>query len=361
MLVNYICNICKLPVKPLLHLNAVPPIQNSFFDTRQEAQNFTSAELEVLWCEFCQHVSIEKTHSIEFSGSYDNTQTASQFAVNQYRAIICDIEQQIPDKNSYIVEIGCGRGDLLDMLKKVGYQNLKGFDPAAPFENDIISNKYWDDNVSQIRDVDLIIARHTIEEIAEPNAFIRLVVNTLKLNAYIYCEITNASHVLNESAAGIFSVFPEYSNLFSSHSITTLCARHGLSVEKITSINKGEWLGIWAKKNRKMYNESVDDYLYTVRKKLLDLPKPIVLWGAAGRGGNLLSFLKISLDEIEFVVDINPLKQGLFIPPFGQKILSPNQLANVNAKTVLVSNKKYKNEISKMVSSECMVIAIDDL
>jgi SAM-dependent methyltransferase len=346
-------------VKPLLHLDAVPPIQNRFFDTRQKAQNFTSTEIEVLWCELCQHVSIEKMHLVEFNASYDNTQTASQFAINQYRTIVCDIEQQIPDKDSYIVEIGCGRGDILDMLKSVGYQNIKGFDPAAPFETEIISNKYWDSSVSKIQDMDLVIVRHTIEEMIEPDTFIELVVNALKPNGRIYCEITNISNLLNERV-GIFSFYPEYSNLFSSLSISKLFARNGLSVEKITSINNGEWLGVWATKNRKVHNESADSYLSTIRRKLLDLPKPIVLWGAAGRGGNILSFLKISLNEIEFVVDMNTAKQELFIPPFGQRVISPDQLDNVNAKTVLVSNKKYKNEISKLVSSDCMVITIDD-
>ena len=84
-------------------------------------------------------------------------------------------------------------------------------------------------------------------------------------------------------------------------------------------------------------------------------------YGGGGRAENILSFMKIGLKEIEYVVDINPEKQGQYIPPYGQKIILPITINNVKPKTIIIANGKYKNEISKMAPADCLVVAIDDL
>jgi len=356
--IKHFCNICECIATSLLHLVAAPPLQNRFFHTRQDAQQFATTEVDFLWCETCQHISISKTRSVEFDQHYDNRQTASQFAVDQYKSVIGDIEQQVPSREACIVEIGCGRGELLEMLHSSRYKNLKGYDPAAPAATDLVSNVYWNGS-TQGNGADLILARHTIEEVPEPNGFIGFMAKSLNQDGRIYCEITNAPKLL--SYKGIFSLYPECSNLFSALSLAKLYARNGLFVEKITSINDGEWLGVWGKKSVSLDGDSAASFLSSVYKKLLQLPRPIVIWGAGGRGGNILSFLDIGLAQIEFVVDLNPAKQGLFIPPFGQKVISPDQLLDVNPRTILVASYKYKSEISKMAPAECRVIAIDDL
>lgn len=353
------CNICDGVVDQLLRLDGVPPLQNRFFQDAESARNSVTAGVEFLWCESCQHISIRKNKKSEFDQHYDNSQTASPLVVGQYQSIASDIEQEVPSRDAHVIEIGCGRGEFLRVLRDAGYKNLHGFDPSAPVATELVSNTLWDGQVP-LNGADLLLARHIIEEIPDPDVFVEALAKALSDNGRIYCEITNASYLIKNGDP--FSMYPEYSNLFSVLSLAKLFGRNGIAVDKVTSINHGEWLGIWGGRLRvSRASDAVTVRLSVIRQKLLELPRPLVLWGAAGRGGNILSFLKIGADEIEFVVDLNDAKRGLFIPPYGQNVISLAQLADIKPAVILLANRKYKDEVVKLAPADCLVLAISDL
>jgi hypothetical protein len=77
--------------------------------------------------------------------------------------------------------------------------------------------------------------------------------------------------------------------------------------------------------------------------QLLDQGKRIVVWGAGARGVTLLNLLKDN--RIKYVVDINPNKQGNFIPGTAQQIVSPSFLISYQPDYVFIINSIYKEEI----------------
>lgn len=358
MLKQCICKICHDGAINILQIRKIPPLQNRFFNNFEEAQNFLQVDVNYLWCDKCQHISIYKNQSHEFDRDYDNDQTASLLMIEQYQSIVSDIVMQVPSRNASIIEIGCGRGYFLEILRDAGYIHLKGYDPAAPTGTEIISNSYWD-GTSDAGGIDLVIVRHTLEEMQKPNNFVESIVRSLNYNGRIYCEVTNAPYLLNNNR--VFSLYPEYENMFSVNSLSKIYAQNGLSVEKITTINGAEWVGVWGIKNQFPYSAHMKNNLMYIREKILKMPKPIVLWGGAGRGGNILSFLQIDLKDIGYVVDLNRSKQGQFIPPYGQKVISPDQLKELKPATIIVANGKYKNEICQQAPSNCLVVSVDEL
>jgi hypothetical protein len=81
--------------------------------------------------------------------------------------------------------------------------------------------------------------------------------------------------------------------------------------------------------------------------KLLDEGNQIVVWGAGARG---VTFLNLFQDQrIEYAIDINPNKQGMFVPGTGQKILKPEFLAEYKPDFVLLANPTYKEEIKSIL------------
>lgn len=350
------CNICGEQSNTIFSVDRVPPIQNRFFSNTIEAQNFDATKVVFFWCDNCQHVSIHKEKSLDFDEQYNNNQAASSVAVNQFRAVFNDIEQMVPAKSSRIIEIGCGRGELLKMLQDIGYGNLKGYDPAAPAPSELVSNDYW--NGEESEKADLVIARHTLEEIPDPKKFIATIAGAIKQGGYFYAEITNATHLIGVEEC--FSLYPEYCNIFSLLSLAGILSKSGFLIKSANAINGGEWLGVWAKKQDYLLsNRSVE--LNELSRKIKKLPKPLVLWGAAGRGGNILAFLHLDLSEMEYVVDINVDKQGKFVPPFGQKIISLDELKKLEPKTILVANSKYKKEILAQVPTNYNVLTLGEI
>jgi hypothetical protein len=83
--------------------------------------------------------------------------------------------------------------------------------------------------------------------------------------------------------------------------------------------------------------------------RLLSRRGRVVVWGAGSKGVTFLNTVR-GADWIEYVIDINPRKQGMYIPGGGQPIVSPEMLAEHRPSTVLVMNPIYQDEIRGRLS-----------
>jgi hypothetical protein len=72
-----------------------------------------------------------------------------------------------------------------------------------------------------------------------------------------------------------------------------------------------------------------------------------VVWGGGSKGVTFLNTLKIQ-DQIEYVVDINPRKQGMYIAGTGQRIVSPEFLQDYQPDALIVVNPIYQGEVQQL-------------
>ena len=77
--------------------------------------------------------------------------------------------------------------------------------------------------------------------------------------------------------------------------------------------------------------------------------KKVVIWGSGSKGVTFLNLLNLG-EKIEYAVDINPRKQGKYIPGTGQKIVAPEEMADYHPDIVIVMNPLYKQEIQDMLN-----------
>lgn len=82
---------------------------------------------------------------------------------------------------------------------------------------------------------------------------------------------------------------------------------------------------------------------------LLNEGKRVVVWGAGARGVTILNVFKDS--RIEYAVDLNPNKQGKYVPGTGQKIVKPEFLMEYRPDFVILANPAYRTEIEKSMDS----------
>jgi hypothetical protein len=69
------------------------------------------------------------------------------------------------------------------------------------------------------------------------------------------------------------------------------------------------------------------------------------VWGGGSKAVSFLTALELG-DEISCVVDINPRKQGTFVPGTGHPIVAPEALSEFLPHVVFVMNPVYRSEIA---------------
>ena len=96
------------------------------------------------------------------------------------------------------------------------------------------------------------------------------------------------------------------------------------------------------------YDRKVKGWQRTMQK-LNQQRRNVAVWGAGSKGVTFLNTLE-NRDQIEYVVDINPNKQGMYVAGTGQEIISPERLRTLRPDVLIVMNPGYKNEIQNMAA-----------
>jgi hypothetical protein len=73
--------------------------------------------------------------------------------------------------------------------------------------------------------------------------------------------------------------------------------------------------------------------------------KKVVGYGAPGKGNTLLNYCGILSDFLDFTVDRNPYKQGMFLPGTHIPIYHPDNIADARPDYVLILPWNFKDEI----------------
>ena len=79
-----------------------------------------------------------------------------------------------------------------------------------------------------------------------------------------------------------------------------------------------------------------------------------VVWGAGSKGIMFVNTLR----AIEYLVDINPRKEGRYVPCSGYRVLSPQFLRQLKPDFVIVMNREYKSEIQEQMKDVCADIPV---
>jgi hypothetical protein len=77
--------------------------------------------------------------------------------------------------------------------------------------------------------------------------------------------------------------------------------------------------------------------------------KKTVVWGGGSKG---VTFMNVMRDhaQIDYIVDINPRKQGFYIPHTGQRVIPPDALIDYKPDVVIAVNPQYIDEIRKALA-----------
>lgn len=245
-----------------------------------------------------------------------------------------------------LIEVGCGKGAFLELMAARGAE-ISGFDPAYEGSNPLIKK------VGFSPDMDLsgegLILRHVLEHIPDPVGFLQQLARANGGRGLIYIEVPCLDWILGNRAW--FDVFYEHVNYFRLSDFQRIFGQVLVGERRFG----GQYLSVIADLATLSSPEpgpSVDWPVDFAAKVTRGAPGGMV-WGGASKGV-IFSLLRERAGlPVDGVIDINPAKQGRFLPGTGLEVMSPAQaMAQLpdNA-PIYVMNPNYLAEVKAMTDS----------
>jgi len=372
------CVVCDTPnCTPLLKINDIPIHCNRLWNSKEGAASASTGTMDLVFCNHCGHVFNRDfdPSKMDYDPDYENSLHYSP----RFQEYADNLAQGLIDKFSLhgkdIVEIGCGKGDFLKSLCKLGQNTGVGFDPSfednrdgQSQENFSVVKDFYSDKYSDYG-ADLICCRHVLEHIQHPATLLNTVKKAIgnRLESIVFFEVPDGAFTLKDM--GIWDLIYEHCSYFTSNSLSYTFSKNGYQVLGQESAFGGQFLGIEAKlcastqdsdyanfnlpKDAEIIN-TASNFATNYQEKVshwknqlaghTEAGRKVALWGAGSKGVTFLNVMK-AFGKIEYIVDINPHKQGRFVAGSGQQIVGPEFLKEYQPDIVLVMNPIYQNEI----------------
>lgn len=381
------CPLCESRrLSPFLHRSRVPVHQNLVVASRDAARSVTRGELDLAACEDCGFVFNRAFDPalLAYGADYDNTQTSSAYFDAYLNQRVRDLVERQGLRNSSIVEVGCGKGEFLRKLVNFPDAGNRGFgfDPSyeGP-ENDpdgriVFRRCYYDDSCSGVA-ADAVVCRHVIEHVPEPLALLRAVRAALAHSpgARVFFETPCVEWILRNRV--VWDFFYEHCSLFSAGSLSRAFRLAGFAVESVEHIFGGQYLWLEARLGEaappaqshpetaalaREYGaeEALLRHTWRARLSKLKARGKVALWGAAAKGATFANLIDPDCALIDCVVDLNPNKQGRFIPGTGHPIVAPSDLTQRDVRSAVLMNPIYREENLRLLAEASIELDLID-
>ncbi len=355
---------------------------NIQWPTREQALRARRGDIHLGLCRQCGHIFnvVFDPELTAYGEEYDNSLHYSP----QFNAYAERLARRLIDKydvrQSTVLEIGCGKGEFLAMLCRLGENRGYGFDPsyepgrettAAGAASVTFVPEFYTEKHTQYK-ARLICCRHVLEHLPNPNAFVRGIRDAVgdDTGTALYFEVPSTRWILEKHA--VWDVIYEHCSYFSSDSIVRLLGQCGfeittlyedfgdqyLCVETVcgqpaqSSVLGGSQVGVLTallQDLEQSTRELLSRWEHWLQQAAQD-HKRVVVWGAGSKGVTFLNLLGTQC-PVRYAVDLNPHKQGKFVAGTGQEIVRPEVLREYRPDYVLIMNDIYRSEIEGTLRS----------
>lgn len=374
---SVVCPNCQTQQMRVFHRqDDVPTNSCILLASLEEAVAYPRGSIALGFCDTCGFVSnvAFEQRLTEYSGRYEETQGFSRTFSAFHRDLATRLIERHGLRGKRILEIGCGKGEFLALLAELGDNHGVGFDPGyregrlpglsgagVEFVKDFYSEKYAD------VEGDFVCCKMTLEHIHGTADFLGMVRRAIgdRPDVVVFFQVPEATRILRDCA--FEDIYYEHCSYFSPGSVGRLFRRSGFEVLHLATEYSDQYLTIEAKPSCGSPQPVApeEDDLAALRSYVAGFPEKFaakvnawrqrvgaaaasgrkpVLWGSGSKAVAFLTTLGLR-EQIEYVVDINPHRQGFFLPVTGQEILAPAALRAYRPDLVIVMNPVYRDEV----------------
>lgn len=386
------CRFCAAPLSHTLVDLGTSPLCESFVPPERLDTMEPFYPLRVFVCSVCflvqlrEYVAPEKifTDYAYFSG-YSETWLAH---ARKYADHIIELLQL--GEGSRVVELASNDGYLLQYFVEKGIPSL-GIEPAANVARAAEARgvetlvEFFDaDLAAKLRQngrtADLVIGNNVLAQVPNLNSFVEGIGLLLAPAGVVTMEFP---HLLRMIESNQFdTIYHEHFSYFSFSTAERVFAAHGLTLFDVEELpTHGGSLRIYGRhqndasrpiSSRVLRLKEVEqaagldglevyatfqarveetkrallEFLISARRR----GKQVVGYGAPGKGNTLLNYCGIRTDFIDYTVDLNPRKQGMFLPGSHIPIHAPERIAETKPDYILILPWNLKDEIAAQLA-----------
>lgn len=349
------CRLCSanLLTPPLLRYPGSPRSAQGFFE--QPPMQDDSVCLDIYQCSGCglvQHVLPAVPYYREVIRSVAFSKEMGHFRISQLGEWI----QSNKLEGTRILEVGCGRGEYMELLKRAGASLVTGIEYSA--ESVDFAKKrgldvyrgYLDDafDPENLGRFGAFAVFSFMEHWPDINGSLKQLDELLEEGAQGLVEVPNLEHMIQN---GLYSEFTtDHIYYFDRATLARTMELNGFEVHQIQSIWHDYILSARVSKRGRLNTDHfvkrqqevvaqiqsfVDDFAY----------KDVVIWGAGHQALAIMSIAQLG-GKVSHVIDSATFKQGRYTPGTGLLIKSPASLLEDRPRAVLIMAAAYSEEVA---------------
>lgn len=377
------CPICRsADISDFISIDSLPIHVCALFASASKARDAALGHVILAYCHACTFVFNRRFDPGKFI--FEPGYNASLAYTTTFRTYARDLAQRLVQqyalRRKTVLEIGCGDGYFLQQLCQLGKNRGIGIDPTIKQERVERSgaasirfvSDYFSDRYRHLAP-DFICNMSVFESVPKPREFLADLLEMIgeRNDVIVYFEVPNAAYMFDKEST--WSIYYEQVGHFTRENLAGLFRQCGFEVlasgscyegdqyifvearvgehrreEPATGVNERSELPDIMKRFNETHRANVEQW----RNKLLELDasgKRVVAWGSGGKGNSFLNLLQTE-KQVRYVVDINPVRQGKFIPGSAQEIVAPEFVTEYQPDAIIVTNPIYEEEIRMQVA-----------
>jgi SAM-dependent methyltransferase len=381
-----VCRFCGAPLEAIFADLGMSPQANSYLPPERANDMEPFYPLRALVCGNCFLVQLEEFETPEqmFSDYAYFSSYSSSWLEHSRRYSEQMIERLGLGESSSVVEIASNDGYLLQFFRERQIPVL-GIEPAANVAEVAVQKgiptlvEFFGEStarsLSSRSTADLLLGNNVLAHVPDLNDFVAGMKILLKPGGVITMEFPHLMRLIEENQWD--TIYHEHFSYFSFLTASRVFEAHGLRLFDVEELSThGGSLRIYAahveddekvesqaarelrERERAAGYERLETYLGYGRRVerdkrqilsfLIDLKEQglrVVAYGAPAKGNTFLNYCGVKRDFIDYTCDMNPRKQGHFLPGSHIPIRSPEVIREDKPDVVLILPWNLKDEI----------------
>lgn len=349
----------------LYRAEQLPTFQNRMYDTQLAARDCVKGDVILVQDQETGLIFNQafRPELMQYDADYQNEQAVSSIFQKHLDDVSAIVGKHFSGLS--LIEVGCGKGYFLEHLAALGFA-ITGLDPTYEGKNPNIIRANFTPEIGL--SADGIVLRHVLEHVQDPVGFLRHIAASNGGGGNIYIEVPCFEWICSRRAW--FDVFYEHVNYFriaDFHRIFGKVHESGYifggqyiyAVADLTSLQNPSDKSHTPVNFPADFTASVESHAERIRTG--HAGENIVIWGGASKGVIFSLFMQRAGARIDFVVDINPAKQGRYLAATGLRVSSSEEMLRQVApdSDIYVMNGNYLPEIREMTGDRFNYLMVD--